>query len=62
MHTNSRKNIPSLDLTIGILVLVIVVVHATSWGFSLGWLGSLLGFDAAVVEKAPHFTPVDVLI
>ena len=55
MNTEKRKNIPWLDLTIGVLVLVVIVVHATSWAFSLGWLGSLLGFDAEVVEQLDQF-------
>jgi len=62
MMRDRRKNIPWLDLTIGILVLLIIVVHPTSWAFSLGWLGRLLGFGEQVVKKAPHFALADILI
>ncbi|HUV38865.1 MAG TPA: hypothetical protein VMY39_04595, partial [Planctomycetota bacterium] len=62
MTNDRRRNIPWLDLTIGVLVLGVIVVHATSWAFSLSWLGSLLGFDAETVKHAPHFAVADVLI
>ena len=60
-HDDAGKTV-WLDFIIAMTVLVIVVVHATSWAFPLGWLGELLGLDADTVKKAPHLAPADVLI
>jgi len=62
MTREGRSRTAWLDFAIAMLVLVVIVVHATSWAFPLSWLGELLGFDAETVKKAPRLTLADVLI
>jgi len=62
MTHEPKKKRDWLDVVLLVLVFAVVVVHSTSWAFSLAWLGRLLGLGEKIVQKAPRMTVADILI
>ena len=62
VRTEAKPKRDWLEVLLLVLVVAVVIVHPTSYAFSLAWLGKLLGFPAKIVEKAPRVTIADILI